>query len=622
MASEIEVVSEQSREITPIANGSATKVENEDELRNDVYTAAAYGDLEKLHKLVELEGNSVSDPDAGGYYALQWSALNNRAAAAQYLIEHGANVNAKDHTGQTALHWTAVRGSIQVAEILLQTGARLESADSHGYRITHVAAQYGQTSLLYHVATKWGADVDALDNDGRSALHWAAYKGFADCVRLLLFMDAYRDRQDKEGCTPLHWAAIRGNLEACTVLVQAGTKEDLMIADNTGCTPAQLASDKGHRHVALFLSNARRIFNNRWDGKTRLGRIAKLGLVPVLWIFIISLVILYVKSVIISQTLFPISAVVGVWAWLSVILATTGLCLLYRCTSKDPGYIKVTNRQSQDQKDDQPLLKSELSNPALWAGYWSQLCPTCKIVRPLRSKHCSSCNKCVEQFDHHCPWISNCVGKMNKWDFFIFLSIETVAMLLSAIITIQRLWTDPNSPSSFGAWISYVGTYQTGALAFLVADFFIFMGVVTLTGMQAAQIARNITTNEMANAMRYTYLKSSDGRFHNPYDHGFQKNCTDFLINGYSEDVEVPWQPVQQNGPGIVQLKQRSGTNDAVPTNNQGTLVEIVSSGGSRGHQHSSCNHSYNHGQIGTMPLGLGLGLARNTLGHHNKQTV
>ena len=55
------------------------------------------------------------------------------------------------------------------------------------------------------------------------------------------------------GCTPLHWAAIRGNLEACTVLVQAGDLEDLLAKESTGCTPFQLASDKGHRHVAFFL---------------------------------------------------------------------------------------------------------------------------------------------------------------------------------------------------------------------------------------------------------------------------------------------------------------------------------------------------------------------------------
>lgn len=55
------------------------------------------------------------------------------------------------------------------------------------------------------------------------------------------------------GCTPLHWAALRGNIEACTILVHAGTKQELAVKDKAGFTPAQTASDKGHRQIALFL---------------------------------------------------------------------------------------------------------------------------------------------------------------------------------------------------------------------------------------------------------------------------------------------------------------------------------------------------------------------------------
>ena len=90
------------------------------------------------------------------------------------------------------------------------------------YTLSHVAAQYGQTAFLYHVVLRWGAEVDPLDLDSRTPLHWAAYKGYGDTVRLLLVMSARQDLADREGCTPLHWAAIRGNGEACTLLLQVG----------------------------------------------------------------------------------------------------------------------------------------------------------------------------------------------------------------------------------------------------------------------------------------------------------------------------------------------------------------------------------------------------------------
>ena len=88
-----------------------------------------------------------------------------------------------------------------------------------------MAAQYGQTALLHHLALKWHTDVDAPDLDGRSPLHWAAYKGFGDPIRLLLCLGGRALMVDKEGCTALHWAAIKGHSEACTLLVQGGGVE-------------------------------------------------------------------------------------------------------------------------------------------------------------------------------------------------------------------------------------------------------------------------------------------------------------------------------------------------------------------------------------------------------------
>ena len=66
----------------------------------------------------------------------------------------------------------------------------------------------------------------------------------------------------------------------------------------------------------------------------------------------------------------------------------------------------------------------QLDSPALWAGNWSQLCVSCKIVRPLRAKHCSVTDRCVQTFDHFCPWVGNTIGKGNRHLFLLFLWVR------------------------------------------------------------------------------------------------------------------------------------------------------------------------------------------------------
>ena len=67
------------------------------------------------------------------------------------------------------------------------------------------------------------------------------------------------------------------------------------------------------------------------------------------------------------------------------------------------------------------------------------LCPDCTLMRTPRSKHCAICNKCVERFDHHCPWINNCVGVGNHNAFLTFITTLMLVLICiagSSVVTL------------------------------------------------------------------------------------------------------------------------------------------------------------------------------------------
>ncbi|RMZ90107.1 hypothetical protein DV736_g2669, partial [Chaetothyriales sp. CBS 134916] len=106
-------------------------------------------------------------------------------------------------------------------------------------------------------------------------------------------------------------------------------------------------------------------------------------------------------------------------------------------------------------------------------GYF---CTTCRVPKPARSKHCSLCKACIQKSDHHCIWISNCVGRNNYVWFVAMVASVTImlaygvclgygfvdAMLQDKLGVRGDLVRGPSSPRGEGSRVTVMGVDTVG----------------------------------------------------------------------------------------------------------------------------------------------------------------
>ncbi|NXL48238.1 ZDH18 Palmitoyltransferase, partial [Podilymbus podiceps] len=157
-------------------------------------------------------------------------------------------------------------------------------------------------------------------------------------------------------------------------------------------------------------------------------------------------------------------------------------------------------------------------------------CYTCKMFRPPRTSHCSVCDNCVERFDHHCPWVGNCVGKRNYRYFYAFiLSLSFLtAFIFACVVTHLTLLPclslrDAFVPQDF---LDFCFTVLE-----LVICFFSVWSILGLSGFHTYLVASNLTTNE---DIKGSWSNKRGSEFANPYSHkSILTNCCAVLCGPF-----------------------------------------------------------------------------------------
>lgn len=75
-------------------------------------------------------------------------------------------------------------------------------------------------------------------------------------------------------------------------------------------------------------------------------------------------------------------------------------------------------------------------------GY--RFCHICNKPKPPGAHHCRTCQDCILEMDHHCPFIGNCVGAANQRPFILFLLfavLSNIYVLMMSVHALLKIWT-------------------------------------------------------------------------------------------------------------------------------------------------------------------------------------
>lgn len=149
--------------------------------------------------------------------------------------------------------------------------------------------------------------------------------------------------------------------------------------------------------------------------------------------------------------------------------------------------------------------------------------------KPERTHHCKACKMCVLKYDHHCPWINQCVGIGNERYFILFMlwfALGTCVLGIAGWPLVKKaLWGKEPWNFRFAPRILFIMIYAKavvmGAVVFVLALWHLYL------------VSQGETSVESQDNSHYRAMaKERNERFVNVYDMGFIQNLQIFFNVG------------------------------------------------------------------------------------------
>ena len=345
-------------------------------------------------------------------------------------------INAKTETEHlTALHYASFRGNIKIIKILIQNFANVQALTYNGLNMLHKGAQGNSPNSIIYFNKKYNIDIASTNNDNLNAMHFAAISGMDNSIIYLLNMGLNPNLQDINGNTPLHYAVKYGQNRIIKKLLHNGADKNIL--NKNKISPAMLARE----NPELSDIFSKKGICQKLFFKPDINKKSKFSNINMLLFIILHFTVIFLTFIMLmpyfDNTYFSI---------LYLVISLLLFILFFILAFSDPG--TLTNNKYKDVLD--IIEQGELLE------YY---CPKCLIKMDFRTKHCVICEKCVDDFDHHCFWVGNCIGKKNFSLFFDFLVYVIFNTLFNFLITTYYVLTEMSTPYGEKANDAFPGFY-------------------------------------------------------------------------------------------------------------------------------------------------------------------
>uniref|UniRef100_UPI00398E41A8 2-5A-dependent ribonuclease-like isoform X3 n=1 Tax=Pristiophorus japonicus TaxID=55135 RepID=UPI00398E41A8 len=277
--------------------------------------AASKGHEDIAELLLKNKANVNYQTVDSGWTPLLNAVQSDHENIVHLLLKHEADPHLRKRNGATPFIIAAIGGNVSLLQTFLSLGADVNETDVNGFTAFMEAAQYGnedalrflfeknadvnkhrevcdtkknltlggKTALMDAVVKghedivkillgKMNADVNAVDNLGRTALIHALQKDSQAIVETLLYHEADVNSINKNQSTPLSTALTKSplNIHVVEMLMKRGA--NLNVPDNDGKTPLILAVEKKNKEVVKLLLEGASVEINAQDksGRTAL----------------------------------------------------------------------------------------------------------------------------------------------------------------------------------------------------------------------------------------------------------------------------------------------------------------------------------------------------------------